>query len=101
MKIKLMPDYKCHPLWSMDAIENIDPASLPISSQLSAALTGWANAYDNTLNVSDPASSGFSSAVEEQQFAESGKNLHRRLLDELGPEYHIEYEFTPHWLVNN
>ena len=45
IKIKLMPDYCCHPLWGIDAdnIGNINPATLPLSQETIKRLEKWAN----------------------------------------------------------
>jgi len=55
-----MPDYECWPLWrDGDEIGNVDPASLPITSDLHDRLVGWAKRFDETLDRDDPVSSGF------------------------------------------
>ncbi|MFJ5482825.1 hypothetical protein [Pectobacterium actinidiae] len=92
-KIKLMADYQCHPLWGTtpDDFGDIAPDELPISVQLIESLRQWAEQYDNTLNMDDPASSGFSNAEEEAEFKRQGDILSQRLRDELGSEYEIIY----------
>jgi hypothetical protein len=87
--IKLMADYHSHPLWeaSPGQVGNIDPATLPISSELVAQLAKWARMYDATLNPADPVSSGFKSEQEQAEFKRLGCEIGERLKDELGPEY--------------
>lgn len=55
--IKLMADYQCFPLWeaSPGAVGNIDPKDLPISLSLQRELMVWAEKFDATLNMQDPA----------------------------------------------
>lgn len=90
-EIKLMADYQCHPLWDMSPGKygDIDPITLPISDDLRQELTSWARVFDETLNMLDPASSGFKTAVEEAAFRTQGLRLADRLKDELGPEFLI------------
>jgi len=90
--IKLMPDYQCFPLWeaSPGQVGNIDPESLPISPDLRTQLLVWANTYDATLNVDDPACSGFQSNEAEVEFKRMGNELGERLRSELGPNFTVE-----------
>jgi hypothetical protein len=45
-RLKLMPDYECFALWDIDGVENVDPANLPISSDLKERIIRWEDAYD-------------------------------------------------------
>ncbi|MDO8300720.1 hypothetical protein [Lacisediminimonas sp.] len=87
--IRLMADYLCHPLWylSPDGYEAIDPGELPISMALQLRLEKWACAYDRTLDMNDPANSGFRNANAEAEFQLEGYQLVERLRNELGPGY--------------
>ena len=89
--IKLMADYHCNPLWdaTAGAIGNIDPDQLPLSKSLRQALRQWAEEYDETLNISDPASSGFSSIDAEIQFKKKGSELGEQLKKELGDSFRV------------
>ncbi|WP_343547503.1 hypothetical protein [Ralstonia sp.] len=87
--IKLMADYQCFPLWeaSPGVVGNIDPESLPISSQLQQRLMAWAAKFDATLDAGDPASSGFDSEQAANEFQREGEALARQLQHELGDTY--------------
>lgn len=89
--IKLMADYQCFPLWeaSPGIVGNIDPQDLPISSWLKQALMTWAGKFDATLNMDDPASSGFESEDAVNEFREEGDALVQRLQEELGKNYTV------------
>ena len=91
--IKVMADYECFPLWRINCANpnNIDPATLPISPALTEDLLDWAARYDATLNRVDPAASGFTDAAAEHAFSARGEHLARRLAEELGPAYTVEY----------
>lgn len=93
MKIKLMTDYYCWPLWWAGEHEpgNINPETLSLSNELVVDLEKWAADYDAQLNLEDPASSNFLSGVELELFAQKGLVLWQRLIDELAPEYEIWY----------
>jgi hypothetical protein len=55
-RIKLMADYGCHPLWSLDEAYsgNIAPAALRLSPALIADLDGWVERFEDALNWDDP-----------------------------------------------
>ncbi len=88
-RIKVMADYQCHPLWDLSpgAYGDIDPCALPISDELKQRLSDWARAFDETLNLADPASSGFENMDVEAAFKRQGIQLAEQLQNELGPEY--------------
>ena len=90
MRIKLMADYGCWPLWH-DAdgeVGNIDPRSLPISEALIIDLHEWAAKLDSSLDWDDPANSewpeGFLGEFEGQR-----RTLAERLQAELGSGYEV------------
>ena len=87
--IKLMADYQCFPLWEASAgyVGNINPDDLPISSSLRDRLMAWAAVFDTTLDMDDPASSGFESEEAANDFRIEGLALAQQLQDELGGAY--------------
>lgn len=93
MKIKLMADYGCYPLWwaGGDEVGDIDPATLPLSQETLSRLEKWADACDAKLNWDDPASSGFPSPQAKEAFEEEGVSLWQQLRKELAPEYEVFY----------
>jgi hypothetical protein len=90
--IKLMADYQCYPLWeaSPGVVGNIDPDELPISERLREDLALWAEQYNNTLNIGNPAESGFTSDSAKEEFKRMGLELGERLKDELGTDFAVE-----------
>jgi len=91
--IKLMADYRCHPLWgaTLEDFGDISPEELPISSELKHSLREWAERYDAILNMDDPASSGFKNEEDEKRFIDDGHKLAYLLQEELGNTYNIIY----------
>ena len=89
--IKLMADYQCWPLWeeSPGCVGNINPDELPISQGLKQQLAEWARAYDATLNMDDPLSSGFESPSDEHEFKSNGYKLAEQLRQELGHDFSV------------
>jgi hypothetical protein len=87
--IKLMADYQCYPLWeaSPGVVGNVDPGELPISSLLKERLMAWAATFDATLDMDDPANSGFESEKAADEFRDEGMVLAQQLQDELGAAY--------------
>ena len=55
-RIKVMADYGCHPLWSMDEAYsgNLDPEALGLSPGLVADLATWAEKFDDALDWDNP-----------------------------------------------
>ena len=90
--IKLMADYQSFPLWeaSPGHVGNIDPASLPISDELKNRLMQWASDFDATLNLDDPAYSGFQSEGTRTEFKRIGNKLGERLAKELGSDFSVK-----------
>jgi hypothetical protein len=84
-----MADYQCFPLWeaSPGVVGNIDPQDLPISSSLKQRLMAWAAKFDVTLNMNDPASSGFESEQAANEFRQEGDALAQSLQEALGAAY--------------
>ena len=83
MRLKLMTDYDCYPLWDSSGV-NIDPHAIGISATLVVDLMAWADKYDATLNRDNPRNSGFPSEQEEVHFRDEGERLRARLQRELG-----------------
>jgi len=90
-KIKVMADYQCHPLWDMSPgmYGDVDPNTLPISVELKQQLANWARAFDETLDMSDPANSGFKSTEAATAFKATGVQLAEQLQRELGADFLI------------
>jgi hypothetical protein len=93
IKIKLMADYGCDPLWWADAdkVGNIDPAKLPLSQETINHLRKWATAYNATLNWQDPGNSPDLSPEAEAAFEQEGISLWKQLQKELAPNYEVIY----------
>lgn len=66
---------------------DIDPNTMPISVELKRQFADWARVFDETLNMSDPASSGFKSAEAETAFKAKGVELAAQLQKELGGDF--------------
>ncbi|MET8257811.1 hypothetical protein [Micromonospora sp. NPDC005205] len=88
-----MADYESYPTWltGPDGVDNIDPAELPIPDILASSLLRWAQTYDDTLDHTDPASSGFPTAAQEADFYAEGHELARRLAAALSGRCTVEY----------
>lgn len=82
-RVKVMADYDCHPLWTLDEGRYGDfaPDTLSLSPELTRDLNAWAETYTASLNREDPASSLW---TEEQHRAheKAGRPLAVRLARE-------------------
>jgi hypothetical protein len=58
-RIKVMADYDCHPLWSLDedTYGDFPPEALGLSPELTGDLNAWAESYSASLNRDDPSES--------------------------------------------
>lgn len=58
-RVKVMADYDCHPLWTLDddLYGDIAPKLMDLSPELTRDLDAWAEAFTSSLNRDDPASS--------------------------------------------
>lgn len=95
MRIKVMADYECAPLWwdelNPERMGDIRPEALGLSEALCDDLWAWVGAYDATLVRHDPVRSGFPSQADERAFDERGRGLARRVAAELGHAARVRY----------
>lgn len=93
MRIKVMADYHCWPLWwdEPGRVGNIAPEALGLGDRLSAELLAWASIYDETLDPDDPIRSGFASPRQEELFHEEGERLAGSVAAELGRGSAVRY----------
>lgn len=89
-RIKLSADYQCWPLWRPSG-DDVDPHTLPLSTETIERLERWADTYDGWLDLSDPARSPTPSPKEKRAFEQEGRRLWKRLRQELGPDYEVVY----------
>lgn len=75
-------------------VGNIDPKNLPVSDRLRHDLLKWAEWYDSTLNIKDPATSGFRHKAVEEEFKRVGHALGERLQKELGNGFTVVVKFN-------
>jgi hypothetical protein len=94
MRIKLMADYDCWPLWHSggDEVGDIDPQSLPLTEELVSDLNGWKAKLDDALNRDDPGNTQWPDGFF-VEFNREGRNLARRLKIELGSSYEVTETF--------
>ncbi len=93
MKIKLMADYGCYPLWwaSSDKVGDIDPETMPLTEETISHLEKWADIYNATLNWQDPGNSPDLSPEAAAAFEQEGISLWKQLQKELAPNYEVIY----------
>lgn len=91
--IKIMPDYQCSPLWYIGrgTVENVPPDKLPLSDSLKSTILDWQKVYDDTLNFSNPAASGFKTSFEEIIFDKEGLKIWEQMIKELSELYEVKY----------
>lgn len=90
--IRLMSDYGCWPLWWMNGDGDIDPHSLPLTSETIKRLIHWSDTFDSILNQDDPASSAWPSKEAYEAFKDEGYRLWLILCRELADIYIVVYQ---------
>ena len=90
-KIKLMAEYHYYPLWDMEDPDNINPNELPLKQDTIKRLLNWSKAYDQILNIDDPAASDFANKEEAEAFEQEGISLWQQLQQQLGSDYEVFY----------
>lgn len=68
--LRLMPEYRCWPLWDDTHFDNIDPQTLGFSDSLLQRIADWDAVYQNSYREDDPFVSGFTDIAEERRWAE-------------------------------
>ncbi|WP_367997162.1 type II toxin-antitoxin system Phd/YefM family antitoxin [Planktothrix pseudagardhii] len=98
IKIRLMTDYGCYPLWwdEADQVGDLDPESLPLSQEIIQRLYHWADAFEARLNLADPSDSPEVTLEEVERFEWEGLSLWKQLDQELSPDYEVVY-FSSHF----
>jgi hypothetical protein len=91
--LKLMPEYKCYPIWISEnggVFDNIAPNQLNISSNLKSKIEEWDNVFEKTFNCENPVESGFKKS-DLTCFEEIGVEIWKQLILELS-EFQIIYK---------
>ncbi len=94
IKIKLMPDYGCYPLWwdELNLVGNIDPSELPLIHSTIESLHQWTLLFDTHLDWDDPGNSPKLSTEELKAFEFEGLRLWLLLIEELSSNYEVSYQ---------
>jgi hypothetical protein len=95
MRIKLMPDYECSPLWWDDEpgrMGDIDPEEIGLDAALKADLFAWADRYDATLDQDYPPDSKFTTKELLHAFVRDGEMLAERVRMALGAGWEVRYK---------
>ncbi|MDF8332844.1 hypothetical protein [Novosphingobium cyanobacteriorum] len=93
LRIKVMPDYECAPLWwdGGDRVGDVPPEELGLPDALCRDLWDWAARHDATLDRDDPARSGFGSDEALKAFEAEGLQLTRRVAEALGDTARVRW----------
>lgn len=92
--VRMWAGYMEEPLMfkETDIFKHKDVNELDISADLKADIQAWDDEYQDTLDHSDPLSSGFSSEELKNDHGQRGAQLSVRLQEELGNEYQVEFK---------
>ena len=88
-RLRIVPDYDCWPIWDEEGEMN-QPSDYPLSQETIERMDKWQAKIDSKLNLADPELTGFK-PEEWEAFQEEGRELARRMQEELGNEYEIWY----------
>ena len=92
-QIRLMAEVQCWPLWwdERDAFDNVDPATLGLSTGLMDRLKGWADKWASQYDLVNAPVGVQWTAQESKEFDLEGIALCRDLQRELKGRYHVVY----------
>jgi hypothetical protein len=85
-------DYGCWPIWDEDEPDNVDPASLGLSTELQERLHAWSASFEEGFDWDDPANSPPPSPGWQEAFDTEGRCLAAAIQLEL-PECAVRYRF--------
>ena len=93
INLRLENEYLAGPIFCPDLgnMGHIEVNDLPISNQLKFEIIEWDKNYQATFNSDYPPDSGFGSHEAELLHVAEGRKLAKRLQEELGSGYIIEY----------
>lgn len=86
--VELRHEWGHHPLWDLDAHENIAPASLGLPDSVVDRLDSWARRWDSTFAIDDPSRRRVEEFVVDD-LGHEGARLWRALLGLLAPSDHV------------
>jgi len=88
MKVKLMAEYDCSPIWIIkeDSIENPSINELVLSDDVKEKLLIWIELFEGTLNESYPPDSGFKDMDSLNDFEDKAQEIVNDLKSELKVE---------------
>ncbi len=93
IKLRLANEYLAGPVFCAepDAMGHIDVDDLPLSQGLKAEITAWDSEYQAAFNSHYPPDSGFGSPEMEVRHIAEGQQLARKMQEELGEGYKVDY----------
>jgi hypothetical protein len=93
IKLRLAREYMAWPIFcpEQDKMGHVDVDELPLPQKLKAEITAWDGVYQATFNGDYPPDSGFGSPEAERQHIAEGKLLAKKMQEELGKGYVVEY----------
>jgi hypothetical protein len=94
-RLRLAPEWQCHPLWDVDTGESVNPITLGLSEELSFRIEEWDDNFQATFNENDPATSDFASDEARAAYLAEGRAIAAALQDEWPGELDIADEFRP------
>lgn len=93
IKLRLANEYLAGPIFcpEPDAMGHIDVDDLPLSQELKTEIAAWDSEYQATFNSHYPPDSGFGSSEIEVRHIAEGRQLAKKMQEELGEGYKVDY----------
>ncbi len=94
ISFRLVSEYLAYPIFcsDLDKMGHVAIDDLPITEYLKSDLRAWDEAFQSTFNDAYPPDSRFESHELQEAHWRQGEELLKRLQDELGDGYRIEYQ---------
>jgi hypothetical protein len=74
-RLRLAPEFQCHPLWDADTGESLNVFRLGLPEELAFRIEEWDDSFQATLNENDPATSDFASGEARAAYVEEGRAI--------------------------
>lgn len=95
-RLRLAPEFHCHPLWDIDTGQPVNPLVLDLPNDLGFRIEDWDDKFQLTFNEADPSTSDFATNDERAAYMAEGRAIAAALKDVWHGELDIAEEFrTP------
>jgi hypothetical protein len=94
-RLRLAPEFQCHPLWDADTGEPVSVFALGLPEDLSSRIEKWDDKFQATFNENDPAASDFATDEARKAYFAEGRAIAAALRGAWPGELEIAAKLRP------